>query len=175
MLQNPERYACGPNFQLYNLKRFAWFVILALYQSSVTVGLLIVSLSGFGYSQEYGLFGFGILVYTCIIIILNLKLSLFNSYYLAWPILFFPIFTIIFWFAIYQPVYSIFFGGTNMGAEVYGIFPSLFINPITYFNIILVVTVALIPEIVISWISFDHRKVVETRREVDELPIYEKL
>jgi hypothetical protein len=118
------------------------------------------------------MFGMGLMIYSSMIIVINVKLSLLNVYHYAWPILFFPIFTICAWFIFFQPVYSVIYGPTKLGAEVLGLYFALFANPLTYLNILFVVVVALLPEFVIAWI---HHKPIndEENREIDHLPLHD--
>jgi phospholipid-translocating P-type ATPase (flippase) len=153
LLAQPWIYAYGQINGATGLWTIFHWLLSAIYHAFC---LLFLPLSFYGIYGSYdisqtnedsSLYRLGTIVYTAVVFVVNIKISLTESHNVAWPTALITAITIAFWF-VYQGVYSIMWPRGNLGYVNYGMFASLQSSASFLFIVILTVTICMLPDIV---------------------------
>lgn len=160
LLNVPELYRFGQDNEMFKVSTVLHWVIVCIYQAIV---ITIVPLSMFGalsldgtledissgINSSGSLYIMGTIVYTVVVIVVNIKVALLECHNIAWPTGLFSVLTIVFWF-VFQGIYSIMWRHPhNLGYDSHGLAAILFAMPSYILIVVLTCVVALAPDVVV--------------------------
>ncbi|KAK9728789.1 drs2 neo1 protein [Basidiobolus ranarum] len=151
LLRFPSLYKTGQNNEMFNLKIFWVWMINGVIQSVWITYIPLITQGAFSrgdVEDSPQLYFLGVIVYTSVVLVVTIKLSLLESHNWTWVTAFATFGTVGLWFA-WQLIFSLIYkpqDATN-GYEVYGVFQSMVKHPDFWGVLILVVVAALIPRV----------------------------
>ncbi|KAK9762186.1 drs2 neo1 protein [Basidiobolus ranarum] len=151
LLRFPSLYKTGQNNEMFNLKVFWIWMINGVIQSVWITYIPLITqgaLSRGDVEDSPQLYFLGVIVYTAVVLVVTIKLSLLESHNWTWITAFATIGTIGLWF-IWQLAFSLIYkpqDATN-GYEVYGVFQAMVGHADFWGALVLVVVAALVPRV----------------------------
>ncbi|ORY00825.1 phospholipid-translocating P-type ATPase [Basidiobolus meristosporus CBS 931.73] len=153
LLRFPGLYKMGQNNEMFNLRIFWTWMVNGVVQSVWITYIPMITQGAFSrgdVEDSPQLYFLGVIVYTSVVLVVTIKLSLLESHNWTCVTALATIGTIGLWFA-WQLVFSFIYkpqDATN-GYEVYGVFQSMIRNPDFWGALVLVVVAALVPRVVL--------------------------
>lgn len=172
LLEHPQLYQTGIRRYYYNYRVFWGWVANAIYHSFICfwfVALTFRNQQPFGNGQSLDLFSLGSVSFTCVVIVVTLKLGLETRYW-TW-VNHFTMWGSIIVYAIWLMVYGVFFDGTSMGADLYRSVFMLYRAPEYYLVIVFVVVLCLWRDV--TWKFFQRTDLPESYHIVQEIQAYD--
>jgi len=174
LLEHPQLYQTGIRRYYYNYRVFWGWVANAIYHSFICFWFVMLT---FRNEQPYhdgramDLFSMGSVSFTCVVIVVTLKLALETRFW-TWVNHFFVWGSIIV-YAVWLMVYGVFFEGTSMGADLYKTVFQLYHAGVYYLVIIFVIVLCLWRDV--TWKFFSRTSLPQSYHIVQELQALDKL
>ncbi|ORY01483.1 phospholipid-translocating P-type ATPase [Basidiobolus meristosporus CBS 931.73] len=151
LLRFPSLYRTGQNNEMFNLRIFWIWMVNGVIQSVWITYIPLITQGAFSkgdVEDSPQLYFLGVIVYTAVVLVVTIKLSLLESHNWTWITAFATVGTIGLWF-VWQLVFSVVYkpqDATN-GYEVYGVFQAMISHPDFWGALVLVVVAALVPRV----------------------------
>lgn len=153
LLEHPQLYQAGIRKYYYNYKVFWGWVMNALFHSFVCFWFVMLSFKNqFPYEngRAMDLFSMGSLSFTCVVVVVTLKLGLETRFW-TW-VNHFVMWGSIIVYAMWLMVYGVFFEGTSMGSDLYRSVFQLYEAGTYYLCIIFVIVLCLSRDVIWKFI-----------------------
>eukprot|EP00026_Physarum_polycephalum_P000972 Phypoly_transcript_00973.p1 GENE.Phypoly_transcript_00973~~Phypoly_transcript_00973.p1 ORF type:complete len:1149 (+),score=209.12 Phypoly_transcript_00973:246-3692(+) len=173
LLEHPQLYQTGIRRYYYNYRVFWGWVVNALYHSFICywfVELTFLNQQPYHDGRMMDLFSMGSVSFTCVVVVVTLKLSLETRYW-TW-VNHFVVWGSIIVYAMWLMVYGVFYDGTSMGADLYRTVFQLYRAPEYYLVIVFVVVLCLWRDV--TWKFFARTHLPQSYHIVQELQAMDK-
>ena len=136
---DPTLFGLGQGHGLSNMRFFlSRYFVISIYQALVVVGMV----AGCDRITGFGMYGTGLVMYSCILVTVQAKLFLFNCARISWPILLAFLGQLSLWFLVFLP----FLDSSSFEWQLQGMYTALLQEPVVYLVMLATVTCSLIPD-----------------------------
>ena len=156
MMEIPELYTMDNKKEYFQSNQRFWYsLILGIYHACISFFIPYLGMRPFilNNGKVIGLHEFGLIVYGCVVLIVNLRIATICQYW-TW------LHHVFIWGSILVfPLTAIIMDVMNISIDLHGVTKTAFSSPIFYYSIIGTTMVALVPVVVIVTIDFSMNKI----------------